>query len=243
MGCWGRDVGNVTIKGKDRGLEIVLDEKAPYPGLREELLGKMKEHPSFFKDTDMRVIIRGKFLSHAQREELKRVFAMDFGIRDVLYGDEADMQQKVEEGIREAARRLAAAAAAAEDDGEPDPDLVTVLEADSPSAFILDTIRNGQRIESRGDVVVIGDVNPGAEIIAGGSIAVFGKLRGLAHAGCAGDRENACIAALSLSPKQLRLAGKIVSFSRDRAHQGPEVARLDKDGQVVIRSIGSGRRH
>ena len=51
------------------------------------------------------------------------------------------------------------------------------------SVFVSHTLRSGQRIECEGDVVVLGDVNDGAEIIAGGSIAVMGTLRGLAHAG------------------------------------------------------------
>lgn len=233
-------MGNVTIKGNGSGLEIVLSEKSPYPILREELLSKMKKHPSFFKNTDMRVIIRGKFLSPAQRKELKQVFAMDFGIHDVLYGDEADMQREVERHIKAASETRKAKWQ--DDERETEPELIKVLEPDAKSMFIMDTVRNGQRIESQGDIVVIGDVNSGAELIAGGSIAVFGKLRGLAHAGCSGDREHACIAALSLSPKQLRLAGKIVSFGHERGQKGPEVARLDKEGQVVIRPIGRGRR-
>lgn len=232
-------MGNVTIKGKEDVLEIILSDRATYPTLREELLGKFKKHPTFFKNTNMRVVIRGKYLSPAQRKELKRVFAMDFGIHDVLYGDEADLQKEVERRIKAAAARTRPPSE--DEERETEPELITRLEPGEKSMFVMETVRNGQRIESMGDVVVIGDVNPGAEIIAGGSIAVFGKLRGLAHAGCSGNKENACIAALSLNPKQLRLAGRIVSFSRERGGSGPEVARLDRGGNVVIESIG-GRR-
>ena len=222
---------NVTIKGKEEGLEIMLSEKATYPALREELLQKLKKNQAFFKDSETRVVIRGKELSTAQRKELKRVFAMDFGIHDVLYGDEADMLREVELTIESASKPKNETEK--EDTGV---ELVSNAYFDAQSVFINNTVRSGQRIECEGDVVVIGDVNPGAEIIAGGSIAVFGKLRGLAHAGCAG-RKDVCVAAIYMYPKQLRLSGRVVTFPNDREDsQCAEIAEL-KDGKVVIRPI------
>lgn len=232
-------MGNVTIKGNGDGLEILLSEKATYPVLREELLGTLRKNQNLFRNTDMRVVVRGKSLSPAQQKELKRVFSMDFGINDVLSGEEADRQKQVERDIQRAAQsRRRAAEAEAERDAVPD--LVTRCDPNAESTFIMGTVRNGRRIESDGDIVVLGDVNPGAEILAGGNIAVFGKLRGLAHAGCSGD-DTACIAAISLSPKQLRIAGRIVSFGERRETSGPEVAWLDQSGQVVVRPMGTRR--
>ena len=63
-------------------------------------------------------------------------------------------------------------------------------------------------IEYQGNVIVFGDVNPGAEIMAGGSVLIWGRLRGLVHAGADGDEE-AIVGALEFSPMQLRIAGKI----------------------------------
>lgn len=68
------------------------------------------------------------------------------------------------------------------------------------------TVRSGQKIEYEGDILVLGDVNPDAYIIASGNIIVMGALRGIAHAGANGD-ENAQIIALKLIPQQLRIAG------------------------------------
>ena len=68
------------------------------------------------------------------------------------------------------------------------------------------TVRSGQKIEYEGDILVLGDVNPDAYIIASGNIIVMGALRGVAHAGANGD-ENAQIIALKLMPQQLRIAG------------------------------------
>jgi septum site-determining protein MinC len=80
-------------------------------------------------------------------------------------------------------------------------------------------------------VVVIGDINPGAEIIAKGDIIVWGRLRGVVHAGADGD-ESAMVCALDLSPTQLRIAGKIAVAPNRRGKPSPEVVRL-VDGQFV----------
>ncbi|MDL2236938.1 septum site-determining protein MinC [Christensenellaceae bacterium OttesenSCG-928-K19] len=224
---------NVTIKGKENGLEIMLGEKATYPVLREELLQKLKKSQDFFKDSRTRVVIRGKSLSEAQRKEIKRVFAMDFDIHDVLYGDEADMLKSIELDIEE---KPAAQEKDKNDEEEEDIDVVSGKYIDADSVFINGTVRSGQRVESEGDVVIVGDVNPGAEVIAGGSIAVFGKLRGLAHAGC-GGRTDVVVAAVYMCPKQMRLSGRVVTFPKDRKAPGTaEIAEL-KNGKVVVRPI------
>ena len=226
--------GIITFKGKEKGLEIYLDEKSTYPVLREELMEKLKKNQGFFKDSETRVIIRGKKLSDAQRKELRRVFSMDYGIRDVLYGDEADMMRETELKIEKPA--AAPARPAEKDEYTDEVELVSGAYFDAQSIFINNTVRSGQRIECEGDIVVIGDVNPGAEIIAGGSIAVFGRLRGLAHAGCSG-RKDVCVAAVNMCPKQLRLSGRVVTFPNEREEvAGAEVAEL-RDGKVVIRPV------
>lgn len=71
--------------------------------------------------------------------------------------------------------------------------------------IVRSTCRSGTRIESSADCVVLGDVNPGAEVIAVGDIIVFGSLRGVAHAGATGNY-SARIWALSIEPNQLRIA-------------------------------------
>ena len=224
----------ITIKGKEDRLEIHMDEKSTYPVLRDELMVKLQKNKDFFQNSDTTVVIRGKKISPAQQKEIKRVFSMDYGIRDVLFGEEAD------DGLRAAEisiERPAPSKQKKQDDYLDEVDVVSSSYFDAKSIFINHTIRSGQRVECEGDIVVIGDVNPGAEVIAGGSIAVFGKLRGLAHAGCAG-RTDVCVAALRMCPKQLRVSGRVVTFpeGRDEVNDA-EIAEL-KDGKVVIRPAG-----
>lgn len=95
------------------------------------------------------------------------------------------------------------------------------------------TLRSGQIVQHPGHVVVIGDVNPGAEIIAGGDVVVWGKLRGIVHAGASGNNE-AVVCALSLAPLQLRIGSHIARApeGREELAERPEVASV-QDGEIV----------
>jgi septum site-determining protein MinC len=96
------------------------------------------------------------------------------------------------------------------------------------------TLRSGQVVRYAGHVVVMGDVNAGAEIIAAGDVLVWGRLRGVVHAGASGN-DNAIVGALSFAPTQLRI-GKHIARAPDEYEpqpRGPELARV-RDGRIVI---------
>lgn len=99
------------------------------------------------------------------------------------------------------------------------------------------TVRSGQELWHRGDLMLLGDINPGGCVYSTGSIFVMGALRGLAHAGCEGD-DTAIIAASELRPTQLRIAG-VISRPPDEWLDGSnemEFAYLE-DGQMSIDKI------
>lgn len=93
------------------------------------------------------------------------------------------------------------------------------------------TLRSGASLHHTGHVVVIGDVNPGAEVVSDGDVIVWGRMRGMVHAGANGN-EAAVVCALDLSPTQLRIAGQFATSPRRRGRTQPEMARII-DGQVV----------
>jgi septum site-determining protein MinC len=97
--------------------------------------------------------------------------------------------------------------------------------------FLHKTLRSGTRIEFSGHVVVLGDVNPGAEIIAEGSVIVWGRVRGVIHAGTKGNRA-AVICALELSPTQLRIAGEVSALLKPQKNPQPEIASLNDEGKL-----------
>jgi septum site-determining protein MinC len=95
------------------------------------------------------------------------------------------------------------------------------------------TLRGGQALHNLGNLVVIGDVNPGAELVASGDVVVFGALRGVAHAGAQGDR-SARVIALELAPTQLRIATLIATSDPGSKARGPEHASIVDERIVVV---------
>ena len=94
------------------------------------------------------------------------------------------------------------------------------------------TLRGGQRISHDGSVIVLGDVNPGAEIIAGGHVIVWGRLRGTVEAGL--TSAGAMVCALDLAPTQLRIGPALARAPEEPGRVAvPEVAR-EVDGRIVV---------
>jgi septum site-determining protein MinC len=91
-------------------------------------------------------------------------------------------------------------------------------------------LRSGEHLQSDGTVLLLGDLNPGGQISAAGHVLVWGRLRGIAHAGCRGDR-SARIVALQLRPLQLRIAEVVARGPEDAGAAGmAEQARLVNGG-------------
>jgi septum site-determining protein MinC len=114
------------------------------------------------------------------------------------------------------------------------PRVVPAPEPEPASAVLYHrgTLRGGQSLANVGHIVVVGDVNPGAELVAGGDIVVFGALRGVAHAGAQGDR-SARVYALVLEPTQLRIATTIAAGAERTGAPVPEEAFLAETGDRI----------
>lgn len=97
--------------------------------------------------------------------------------------------------------------------------------------FVSKTIRSGTRIEYPGNVAVFGDVNPGAELIAEGSVIIWGRVRGVIHAGARGDR-SAFICALDLSASQIRIAEESSATLKPQKYPRPEIATINDEGRL-----------
>jgi septum site-determining protein MinC len=94
------------------------------------------------------------------------------------------------------------------------------------------TIRSGEKIINQGHTVIIGDINPGAEVIADGNVVVWGKIRGVVHAGSHG-KFDAMICGLELDVAQLRIADLMFDRVEKQTRTGPGTARI-KDGIMII---------
>ena len=104
------------------------------------------------------------------------------------------------------------------------------------SLYLQMTIRSGVEIRHPGTVIILGDVNPGGIVIAEGDILVWGRLRGVAHAGVGGNRE-CLIMALQMEPTQLRIADAVARAPEKNPTQfHPEVAYVTDDGIRIGRA-------
>ena len=223
----------ITIKGKNGGgFEIAVSAQTTFFELKESLINKLRKNKDFFAGTDAKLVFSGKEMTTAQKRDIKRLLKMDYDITEVTFcGELSNPESQV--GVKQARAKESIASASDE------IMLVSKNYFNTKSIFVAQTLRSGQRIECAGDVVVLGDVNIGAEIVAGGSVAVMGTLRGLVHAGANG-RNDVVIAANVLLPGQLRISGKIAMFPEDKQALVPEIAEF-KEGSVVIRPLKAQR--
>lgn len=215
---------NISFKGTREGLLITLGEGAWHDVLNE--LATQLRRPgaqSFFKGARVILETGARPIAVTELEELIALFAQHEMTLTSVMGE-----RQAQEAFDQVQMSL-----------PPPPESLTDategLPADAATALLIHrTVRSGQVIRHAGTVVVIGDVNPGAEVIAEGDVIVWGKLRGVVHAGASGN-ENAVVGALILTPTQLRIGGYIARAPDDkRSNNWPaEIARV-RDGQIVV---------
>lgn len=123
---------------------------------------------------------------------------------------------------------------AAREPAAPQP-AVAPVPASPSTLYHTGTLRGGQSLHHAGNIVIVGDVNPGAEVIATGDILIFGSLRGVAHAGAQGDA-SARVHALELAPTQLRIATFIAADTGERKSDSlrPETAIVQNDRITIF---------
>lgn len=237
----------IQFRGTKGGLLVRFDEEEDFNLLKERLAERLDSAQKFFHGSAVTIDVGNRILTSQQLLELEALFSSRYGVRvlQVVNGgaDAAEGWETAEEGVAPAPPRP---------DGFPRPrrdgkGITVSISAEERWAgetiLIRRTLRSGQRISYNGNVVILGDVNPGAEVVAGGDVVVVGALRGVVHAGATGNEE-AIVMALRLHPTQLRI-GNVISRSPDGEAEGasdlPEIARV-KDDEIVIDPYAAGGR-
>jgi len=103
----------------------------------------------------------------------------------------------------------------------------------SETKYIKNSLRSGQKVEFEGSLVILGDVNAGAEVIAEDNIVVLGALRGLAHAGARGNKE-AIISCGVLDAPQLRIANIVREIEREEEINSICVNVFVEEDKIII---------
>jgi septum site-determining protein MinC len=216
----------INIKGTSDGLIITLGAGA-WQGLLDELDQRLGEKASFFKGGRVGLAVGSRQLTRPELEQIGQILSRHKVTLWAVEGEspntqEAAAQLGLEIGLGTPVRPPAVTPTAAPlSQGE--------------AILVQRTLRSGQVLHHPGHVVVIGDVNPGAEIRAGGSVVVWGRLRGTVHAGAGeGQGEHALVCALQLSPTQLRIGDYITRSPTDDTEHDvvPEMASVQA-GQIV----------
>jgi len=211
---------SVNVKGIHEGLLISLDEgnwEEAFPSLLEHLDSK----PDFFFGAKAILQLGGYDLHAADLAALRSALAdRGMGLRTVLSINEATLRAAESLGIETKVPKREVR----------ESPFSTELQG-SEAIFLHQTLRSGNSIRFSGHVVVLGDVNPGAEIVAGGSVIVWGHLRGTVHAGASGE-EGSVVCAMDLSPTQLRIAAYVATSPPRRGKSLPEIASL-REGRLV----------
>jgi len=240
----------VIFKGTKGGLVVILDGRQEFAVLAAKLREKLKSATAFFKDAKVIVNVASRRLDETEVRCLQDIISAQHGLHLLEIVNEPEVSEDTEDfdlfpddnevfftpdGGMAAGPELERGKA-----GEVRPSERKLEEketGDSNTLLVKRTLRSGQHIRYDGSVAVLGDVNPGAEIIASGDIVVLGSFRGVAHAGATGN-VRAIVAAFRLNPTQLRIAN-IITRSPDGDSTGPaapEIARI-KDGKVVIEAF------
>jgi septum site-determining protein MinC len=215
------DSSLVQIKGLRDGLLVTLGDGG-WNVLHSSLLSQIDEKPEFFKGAKLALDVGNQELRVSEMTDLRD----ELSDREIILWAVLSNSPTTEN----TAQMLGLATRLSKI--RPDTPLqVKPASSEDSAMWIKRTVRSGVRLEYEGNVVVLGDVNPGAEVVAGGSVVVWGRLRGVVHAGAAGDTE-AVVCALDLSPTQLRIAAEIATTPERRSQTIPEMARL-KDGHLI----------
>ncbi len=207
------------------GVLINLNPELSIEQIKDSLASHLQEAGDFYEGTDLYLNINELTISAEKLNSLVSfmIKKVNPGTKIYLAGFADDSGQK---GLN---KRLAKKSRAINNDK---------ISFENKTRFVKGTLRSGQAVEHPHNLVILGDVNPGAEVRAGGNILVFGKLMGLVHAGVKGD-ESAEIVALKLDPTQIRIAGKISRPPEDEEDVtgfNPEKAVIEEE-RIIVEKI------
>ncbi len=200
---------NINVYQKKNLVIIKIREDASFDSIVRELKHKIIQLKKLYKGGKTPIEVTGKVLKNKEIEEVERL------IKNVLDVD-VDFDMPRELGLSNITKTF------------------TQEISTSETKFHRGSLRSGQRVEEDGSIVILGDVNSGAEVIASDNIVVLGVLRGLAHAGAKGNKD-AIIAAGRLDTVQMRISNIVKEFNREEETLRKQIyAYVDDKDNIII---------
>lgn len=199
----------VVIKGTKSGIIVVLDKKMPFDELLECVAKKFSESADFLGNTQVAVSFEGRKCSDEEEIRLMDCITANSQLDIVCIVDndekrEAYFNQSLNEKL-------------------------LAMDANTGN-FYKGNLRSGQLLEFQTSIVILGDVNAGAQVISTGNVVILGSLKGNVYAGAAGN-ENAFVVALKMNPTQIRISDTIA--------RAPDQNKND-DGETKIAYLENG---
>lgn len=190
------DENIISFKATVNGLILIMRGEDDFETVYEHIEKKLESSGRFFKGASMAVKYRGRKLTAEQEQKITELLSSKTGAEIKNFEEDTAQPEKEQE---EAGKNWE----------KPKKRMIFFkgLE-EGMTKFYKGTVRSGQLVSFEGNLVIIGDVNPGGEIMATGNVIVMGSLRGMVHAGADGNKE-AVVTALCLQPTQLRIADVI----------------------------------
>ena len=198
----------VSINLKKNEIVIKLSDTATQREIVECLRRKLPELKKLYKDEKTPITVTGKVLKNREIDEIQELIKSKIDV-------EIDFDMPKSLGLSSIKKTFEKEIAISE------------------TKFHRGSLRSGQKLESDGSLVILGDVNSGAEVMASDNIVVLGALRGLAHAGAKGNKQ-AIIAAGLLDTVQIRIANIVREIDRDEEPMHKQAYVSVIDGKIEI---------
>ncbi len=198
----------VSVNLKKNEVVIKLNDEANQTEIITALTKKLTELKKLYKEDKMPIVVTGKILKNKEIDEIQELIKSKIDV-------EIDFDMPKSLGLHSIKKTFEKEIAISE------------------TKFHRGSLRSGQKIEAEGSLVIIGDVNSGAEVIASDNIIVLGALRGLAHAGAKGNKQ-AIIAAGLVDTVQIRIANVVKEIDRDEELMHKQAYVSVVDDKIVI---------
>ena len=200
-------LNNIKISQTTEEIILNVNVVAEIEEIVEEIKTKIVKLKEFYQSAKTPIRITGRLFTEGEMERLRKIINDEIEV-EIKFDETSDLL-----GLHAIKKTF-----------QTEMDI-------SETKYIQYSLRSGQTEEYSGSLVIIGDVNAGAEVIAGGNIAVLGALRGLAHAG-AGGNTNAMISANYIDSTQIRIAN-VVKEVEERIDRCP-IFKIE-DNEIIVK--------
>lgn len=194
------------VLGKEE-ITLKISEKADYKDIEECLKEKIPELKKLYKNEKTPIFVTGKVLKNKEIDRIKEIIQKDIDVKVEFDSPKVLGLHGIKKAFAEEIKS-------------------------SETKFHRGSLRSGMKLEYEGSIVVLGDVNAGAEVIAGENIVVLGILRGVAHAGAKGNVE-AMIAAAQIESPQIRIANIVKEIEKEEEETRKTYAYV-KENAIIL---------